>query len=165
MTDSDQMRLTTSENGEGLLIEPKMMKGWRTWRLRPPKFAEGIVEMSFSFLSCSENDEIGILMQSPDYESGNGLYFGINCGGIMTIYRNTEKVIQADASAVLKHGMENKNTLSVQMNDGKIQFNLNGVKGIEIAYEAGADGYSGFYTAPYGMNTLRVMIQSIEMFY
>lgn len=149
----------------GLLVEPKMSNGWRSWRLRPPAVYSSVVEMDFAFLSCAANDQIGIIMHAPSYDEGKGYYFAIDCSGIMTLYRDSSSLGSVDASSILDRDPSHLNRLRAQINGPQVEFYLNGTKAIEVRDNTYPQGYSGFFSAPAYAGTLKALISGFYIYY
>ncbi len=55
--------------------------GWRGWRLTSQKPGNYYLQADFQTEDCVGSDQYGLVVQSPDYESGYGYYFGLTCDG------------------------------------------------------------------------------------
>jgi hypothetical protein len=77
--DDGQTRISV-ENGS-LKMVSVTASGWRGWRLTSQKPANYYLQADFNTKDCSASDQFGLVIQSPNYESGFGYYFGITCDG------------------------------------------------------------------------------------
>ncbi len=55
--------------------------GWRGWRLTSQKPANYYLQANFKTKECAGSDQYGLVVQSPDFDSGFGYYFGLTCDG------------------------------------------------------------------------------------
>ncbi len=66
-------------NNGMLMFQSAGTGGWRSWRVRPPSLTDFYLEGKFQINSCSGNDAYGLVIRTPDYESGKGYYYGLTC--------------------------------------------------------------------------------------
>ncbi len=77
--DDGQTKIVVS--GNSFVMTSITASGWRGWRLTSQKPNNYYLQANFQTSGCSGSDQYGLVVQAPDYESGNGLYFGVTCDG------------------------------------------------------------------------------------
>ena len=163
LNDNENIRIIVLNNR--LSLEPKKNNGWISWRLRPPSVNDGAAEMDFSIITCARGDRTGILMRSPDYNSGHGYYFSLSCEGTVSILRDTTVINTADARGVFKNSSGDVNVITALVQGNNLTFVLNGESLLSVQDETYKEGFSGFFTAPQGQNTLTMDILSYKEYY
>ena len=68
-------------NNGMLVFQSSGTGGWRSWRVRPPSLTDFYMDAKFQVNSCSGSDSFGLVLRTPDYESGQGYYYGLTCDG------------------------------------------------------------------------------------
>lgn len=85
--------------------------GWKGWRLTDRGISDFYLESDFILGSCNANDQFGIVVRAPDYASGSGYYFGINCVGSYYLWRSDGNGINVLIDKQLANPLEfNENT-------------------------------------------------------
>ncbi len=163
LNDDEAIRIVAIDNK--LTVAPKKNNGWITWRLRPPVVQDTAVEMDFSITTCARGDRVGILMHAPDYTEGHGYYISLACEGTLSIMRDTSLLGSASAAQAFKNSSGDVNTITALYRGGMITAFLNGEEILGVEDKTYAEGYSGFFTAPQGQDTLRLDILSFKEYY
>lgn len=160
--EDEDIRINTANSVLNLV--PKRNNGWTTWRLRPPLLTDAAAEMSFMFISCDAADKSGVILRAPDYESGDGYYFTIDCSGKAAINLGGQQLVSGDALPFMQTNPFKSNTLRAEAKGSRLTLLLNGEKICETEDETLPSGFSGFFTAPFGNETLRLQISKFEIF-
>ena len=163
LNDDENIRIISINNQ--LSLQPKKNSGWLTWRLRPPVVADSASQMEFSLITCARGDRTGIMMRTNDYTSGKGYYFSLACEGTVSILRDTEVLDAASAQDVFKNSSGDINVMTAIAYGNRLTLVLNGKTLLTVTDDTYTEGYSGFFTAPQGENTLTMNIQSFKEFY
>ncbi|MBR6088994.1 MAG: hypothetical protein IKP86_03610 [Anaerolineaceae bacterium] len=163
LNDDENIRIIALNNR--LSLEPKKNNGWISWRLRPPVIQSGAVEMQFSIITCARGDRAGIMMHTPDYNSGNGYYFSLACEGTVSILRDSTVLGTADARNVFKNSSGDINVISAVVQGNTMTLMLNGTSLITVQDSTYAEGFSGFFVSPQGDKTLTMDILSFNEYY
>lgn len=160
----DDAMIFNIKNGK-LTAIPKYSTGWKTWRLRPPEFADGVLTMDVRFLSCVKNDKVGLILRAPNYTDGDGYYFAFSCEGKAMIYREETLIAEGDAYDALKFFPEEPIHLEAEAVGDLLSFTVNGSRIIEVQDDAYTKGFSGLFIQPWGQNTLQAEITALEGYY
>lgn len=163
LNDDENIRIISLNNR--LSLEPKKNNGWITWRLRPPSIKDGAAQMDFSIITCARGDRTGLLMHSPDYNSGHGYYFSLSCEGTFSILRDTTVLDTADARGAFKNSSGDINTLTAYIRGNELTAFLNDQKLLTVTDDTYPEGFSGFFTSPQGQNTLTMDVLSFKGYY
>lgn len=163
VTDDETMHMEIF-NGK-VIASPKMTYGWRTWRLCPPMFRDGIASMKIAFLSCGKGDTVGLILRAPDYSGGTGYYFGVTCQGTLNVFKATKLIETVDISDLFRSDPDDPIRIDAEVRGNHIAFYVEDVKVFEIDDDAYDNGYSGFYTAQMGENTMQAQISDFEIYY
>ena len=163
LNDDEAVRIIAID--EKLSVEPKNDNGWLTWRLRPPVLTDGAAEMEFAITSCARGDRMGLVMHAGDYNSGYGYYFAVACEGTVSILRNTTILASNTVPGLFKKGSGDINVLTAVVQGSKLTALLNGQEAVSIEDSNFTEGFSGFFTAPQGKNTLKLDILSYKEFF
>lgn len=163
LNDDENIRIISINNQ--LSLQPKKNSGWLTWRLRPPVISDGAAQMEFSLITCARGDRTGIVMRANDYSSGKGYYFSLSCEGTATILRDSQVIGTADAGGVFKNSSGDINVMTAIIRGNRLSLALNGTNLLNVSDDTYTEGYSGFFTAPQGENTLTMNIQSFREYY
>lgn len=163
LNDDENIRIIALNNR--LSLEPKKNNGWISWRLRPPSVNDGAAEMEFSIITCARGDRTGILMRSPDYNSGHGYYFSLSCEGTVSILRDSTVINTADARGIFKNSSGDINVMTALAQGNNLTFVLNGENLLTVQDNTYTEGFSGFFTAPQGQNTLTMDVLSYKEYY
>ncbi len=142
--------------------------GWRGWRLTSQKPANYYLQASFQTNECSGSDQYGLVVQSPDFASGYGYYFGLTCDG-----RYAFQKWEDSGLSNLQGWIDDQNIVSGSNQNNKIgilksgnQYNLyiNNIFIVTIDDEKFSNsGYFGPYIA--GVNTPNFSFQLDEIAY
>jgi hypothetical protein len=163
LNDDENIRIISLNNR--LSLEPKKDNGWISWRLRPPSINDGAVEMEFSIVTCARGDRTGILMHSPDYSSGHGYYFSLSCEGTISIMRDSTVIDTADARGVFKNNSGDINVMAASIQGNELTVFLNDTNLLTVQDDTYPEGFSGFFVAPQGQNTLTMDILLFKEYY
>ncbi len=77
--DDGQTKIKVTDGS--LIMTSISAMGWRGWRLTSQKPENYYLQAIFQTADCSGSDQYGLVVQSPDFESGFGYYFGLTCDG------------------------------------------------------------------------------------
>ena len=163
LNDDENIRILAI--GEKLSLEPKKDNGWVSWRLRPPVLRDSAAEMEFSINTCARGDRAGIILRAEDYGSGYGYYIAVSCEGTVSISRNTTILASNPAGDLFLSSSGDVNVLTAIIQGSKITALLNGTEVVSADDGNFTEGFSGFFTAPQGLNTLKLDILSFKEYY
>ena len=77
--DDGQTRIIISEGS--MILTSISASGWRGWRVTSQKPENYYLKADFQTEDCVGSDQYGLVIQSPDFDSGFGYYFGLTCDG------------------------------------------------------------------------------------
>lgn len=163
LNDDSGIRIISLDNK--LSLEPKKNNGWLSWRLRPPVLKDGAAEMEFAISTCARGDRTGIMMHSPDYNSGKAYYISLACEGTLSIIQDSTILSSVSVQDIFKNNSGDVNTLSAVISGDTITAFLNGEKALTVHDDTYPEGFSGFFTAAQGQDTLRLDILSFSQYY
>lgn len=158
--DDGQTRINVS-NGS-LTMTSVSAIGWRGWRLTSQKPENYFLQATFRTGDCSGSDQYGLVVQSPDFESGFGYYFGLTCDGRYAFQKWEENGLTNlqgwinDVNIVA--GSNQTNTIAILKSGNHYNLYLNNISIVTVKDEKfSSPGYFGPYIA--GVNTPNFSIQ------
>ena len=163
LNDDENIRIIALNNQ--LTLIPKKSNGWLSWRLRPPVLNDGAVSMEFSITTCARGDRLGLIMRAGDYTSGNGYYFSLACEGTVSILKDQTVLGTADGSNVFNNNSGDINEITAVAQGKTLSLMLNGESLLTVEDAAYSQGFSGFFVAPQGQDTLTTNIISFSEYY
>lgn len=103
--------------------------GWRGWRLTSQKPNNYYIKAVFQTLECSGSDQYGMVLQSPDFDSGFGYYFGLTCDGRYSIQKWDENGLTNldgwNPSTFIQSGANKENTIAILKSGNQYNFFVN----------------------------------------
>ena len=163
LNDDENIRIIALNNQ--LTLIPKKSNGWLSWRLRPPVLNDGMVAMEFSITTCARGDRLGLIMRAADYTSGNGYYYSLACEGTVSILKDQTVLGTADGSNVFNNNSGDINELTAVAQGNTLTLMLNGESLLTVEDAAYSQGFSGFFVAPQGQDTLTMNINLFSEYY
>ena len=142
--------------------------GWRGWRLTSQKPSSYYLEADFSTEECSGSDQYGLVVQSPDYASGYGYYFGLTCDGRYAFQKWEESGLSNlqgwETDSNINAGPNQNNSIGILKSGNQYNLYVNDVKIIELEDEKYASpGYFGPFIA--GVNTTNFTVKMTNIAY
>lgn len=158
--DDGQTRIIISEGS--MVLTSITASGWRGWRLTSQKPSNYYLKADFTTSECSGSDQYGLVIQSPDYASGSGYYFGLTCDGRFAFQKWDENGLENlqgwDTDTNIRVGSDQNNSLGVMKNGNQYHLYVNDVKITEIEDDKySTPGYFGPFIA--GVNTANFTIK------
>jgi hypothetical protein len=125
---------------------------WVGWRLAYPTPKNFYLEAYFHTEECSGKDRYGLVFRAPDYESGNGYFFGFSCDGQYVLNTSTDSGISNSipwsSSDLVLAGSGQNNRLGVWISGDSIKLYANGKLLQEVTNTALAEaGHFGVFIA------------------
>jgi hypothetical protein len=154
------------ESGSLVLISVNGV-GWRGWRLTNQKPENYYIRAVFETGNCSGGDQYGLIIQSPDYDSGYGLYFGLTCDGRFSIQKWDDSGLSNldgwNESSSLTPGSNQKNVIAILKSGINYKYYVNDVVQSEVTSEAfSSPGYFGPFIAGLETTNFEVRIDEIS---
>lgn len=142
--------------------------GWRGWRLTSQKPVNYYLEADFYTEECSGSDQYGLVIQSPDYSSGYGYYFGLTCDGRFAFQKWEEGGLSNlegwDTDININAESNQNNSLGILKSGNIYHLYINDVKIIEVEDEKfSSPGYFGPFIA--GVNTVNFTVNMTNISY
>ncbi len=164
--DDGQTKISVSD---GLLTMTSISAiGWRGWSLTSQKPENYYLTASFQTNECAGSDQYGLVVQSPDFDSGFGYYFGLTCDGRYAFQKWEESGLSNlqgwinDQNIVA--GSNQNNSIGVLKSGNQYNLYINNISIAKIDDEKfSAPGYFGPYIA--GVNTANFSFQLDEISY
>lgn len=142
--------------------------GWRGWRLTSQKPANYYLQARFQTNECAGSDQYGLVVQSPDYDSGFGYYFGLTCDGRYAFQKWEDSGLSNlqgwinDQNIVA--GSNQNNTIGILKSGNQYNLYINNISIVTIDDDKfSSPGYFGPYIA--GINTPNFSFQMDEISY
>ena len=142
--------------------------GWRGWRLTSQKPANYFLQANFRTNECAGSDQYGLVVQSPDFDSGFGYYFGLTCDGRYAFQKWEDSGLSNlqgwmnDQNIVA--GSNQDNTIGILKSGNQYKLYINNISIVTIDDEKfSSPGYFGPYIA--GVNTPNFSFQLDEISY
>jgi len=164
--DDDQTKILISDGA--MVLTSITSSGWRGWRLTSQKPSSYYLEADFSTEECSGSDQYGLVVQSPDYASGFGYYFGLTCDGRYAFQKWEESGLYNlqgwETDSNINAGSNQNNSIGILKSGDQYNLYVNNVKIIEIEDKKySSPGYFGPFIA--GVNTANFTIKLTNIAY
>jgi hypothetical protein len=164
--DDGQTRILISDGA--MVLTSITGSGWRGWRLTSQKPSSYYLEADFSTEECSGSDQYGLVVQSPDYASGFGYYFGLTCDGRYAFQKWEESGLSNlqgwETDSNVNAGSNQNNSIGILKSGNQYDLYVNDVKIIEIEDEKySTPGYFGPFIA--GVNTTNFTVKLTNISY
>jgi hypothetical protein len=142
--------------------------GWRGWRLTSQKPENYYIKAVFQTSECSGSDQYGLVLQSPDFDSGFGYYFGLTCDGRYSIQMWDDSGLSNldgwSPSTSIQSGANKKNNIAVLKSGSQFKYFVNDVVLSQVENEGfSSPGVFGPFIA--GLETSNFMIRLDEISY
>ena len=142
--------------------------GWRGWRLTSQKPGNYYLQANFQTQECNGSDQYGLVIQAPDYDSGQGFYFGLTCDGRYAFQKwedgGLTNIQGWNNDTNIKSGSDQSNILGVLKSGTKYTLYVNNIELVTIEDDKFSNpGYFGPFIA--GVNTSNFTIQLDEISY
>ncbi len=142
--------------------------GWRGWRLTNQKPANYYLRAVFTTGECSGSDQYGLLVQSPDYDLGFGLYFGLTCDGRFSIQKWDDLGLTNldgwNTSSSIRSGSNQTNTIAILKSGNQYKYYVNDSVQSEVTNDSfSSPGYLGPFIA--GLETPNFIVKIDEISY
>lgn len=163
--DDGQTKIVISDGA--MLLTSVTSSGWRGWRLTSQKPSNYYLKADFTTTECSGSDQYGLVIQSPDYDSGSGYYFGLTCDGRFAFQKWDENGLANlqgwDTHSNINVGANQDNSMGIMKNGNQYVLYVNEVKIAEIMDEKyTAPGYFGPFIAGVNTANFTVKMSNIE---
>jgi hypothetical protein len=163
--DDGQTKITVSK-GE-MILTSITGSGWRGWRLTSQKPSNYYLKADFSTEECSESDQYGLVIQSPDYISGLGYYFSLTCDGRYAFQKwdgnGLANIIGWDSDPNINVGPNQNNSMGIKKTGNQYILYVNNTKISEIEDdEFSSPGYFGPFIAGVNTPNFTVRMSNIE---
>lgn len=148
--EDDNVRFAVENNM--LVMTGRQDNGWHSWRLTSPKVQDYYLEAATHTMDCSGEDIYGLVVRAPDFESGQGYYFGVTCDGRYNLAKWQDQglvsMISLTKNEAIQAGSNRANTLGVKLTGSRIALYANGKLLQEIDDDTFvAAGYFGVWIA------------------
>jgi len=155
-------------SGGTLIMKSVSAMGWRGWRLTSQKPGNYYLEAAFQTLDCAGSDQYGLVVQSPDFESGYGYYFGLTCDGRYAFQKWEESGLTNLQGWVndqnIQSGSGKNNKIGILKSGNQYNLYINSVSIVQVEDESfSSPGYFGPFIA--GVNTPNFSYQLEEISY
>ncbi len=164
--DDGQTKINVSDGS--LTMTSVSALGWRGWRLTSQKPENYFLQAVFQTNDCSGSDQYGLVVQSPDFESGFGYYFGLTCDGRYAFQKWEENGLANlqgwinDVNIIA--GPNQTNTIGILKSGSQYNLYINNILIVSVKDEKfPSPGYFGPYIA--GVNTPNFSFQLDEISY
>lgn len=146
----DSVKITV-ENG-AMVFKSLRTNGGKRWRLTSRDPRNLYLEATFKTVSCSGDDQYGLVFRAPTYGDGYGYYFGITCSGSYYLLKWTSSgsdlVVDTTPDARILSGAGQTNRLGVMAVDNSIKLYVNGTLIKELSDSSIKDkGYIGAFVS------------------
>lgn len=142
--------------------------GWRGWRLTNQKPVNYYIRAVFTTGDCSGSDQYGLLVQSPDYDSGFGIYFGLTCDGRFSIQKWDDSGLTNldgwNTSSSIQSGSNQTNTIAILKSGSQYKYYVNDSVQSEVTSDSfTSPGFLGPFIA--GLETPNFIVKIDEISY
>lgn len=165
----DDAVLIKVENGAMQFISSKI-NGGKRWRLTSRNPRNLYLEGTFKTVSCSQDDQYGLVFRAPTYGDGIGYYYGVTCSGSYYLYKicktdaETGTVVGLSANSNILSGSGQTNRLGVWVTDNSIKLYINGILIKEVTDNGIQDkGYIGAFVSAYDDPGFTVHLEEISL--
>jgi len=144
------------------------VNGGKRWRLTSRNPQNLYLEGTFKTVSCSGNDQYGLVFRAPTYSDGIGYYFGATCDGKYYLQRmdanDTVTIVSLTTESNILSGSGQVNRLGVWAENESIKLYVNGNLIKEISDNNLVNkGYIGAFTAAYDNPGLTIQLEEISL--
>lgn len=141
--------------------------GWRGWRLTSQKPSNYYLQADFITNECSGSDQYGLVVQSPDYTSGFGYYYGLTCDGRFAFQKwedgGLTNLQSWNTDNNINIGSDQSNTLGLLKSGNQYNLYVNNVRIASIEDEKFSEpGYFGPFIAGVNTANFTVRLQNIS---
>lgn len=155
------------KNGAMQFTSYKINAGKR-WRLTSRNPQNLYLEGTFRTISCSGDDQYGLVFRAPTYSDGIGYYFGVTCDGKYYLQRrsatDTITLVGLTTESNIVSGSGQVNRLGVWAENQSIKLYVNGSLIKEISDNGlVSQGYIGAFTAAYDDPGLTIQLEEISL--
>ncbi|HSM26442.1 MAG TPA: hypothetical protein VK856_16375 [Anaerolineaceae bacterium] len=163
--DDGQTRIIISEGN--MELTSITGSGWRGWRLTSQKPSNYFLEADFITQECSGSDQYGLVVQSPDFSSGFGYYFGLTCDGRFAFQKwedgGLANLQSWNADPNINIGSDQANTIGIHKSGDQYNLYVNNVRIANIVDEKFSEpGYFGPFIAGVNTANFTVIIPNIS---
>jgi type II secretory pathway pseudopilin PulG len=121
---------TTFSQGNGKLTAvSQSTTGGIRWWLIYKTYKDAYLEATFEVENCSGNDQYGLVVRAPDYESGLGYYYTVTCDGQYDLLRSdnsgTDFLLGFPSSDAINKGSNQTNTLGIWTKGSIVRLYIN----------------------------------------
>jgi hypothetical protein len=164
--DDGQTRFIISDGS--MVLTSITASGWRGWRLTSQKPVNYFLQADFGIEECTGSDQYGLVIQSPDYDTGSGYYFGLTCDGRYAFQKWEENglinLVGWDTNSNINAGSNQSNTLSILKSGNQYKLFVNDVEISSIVDEKfSSPGFFGPFIA--GVNTANFSVRLTNISY
>lgn len=164
--EDDNVRMAVENNA--LVMTGLQSNGWHSWRLTSPKVQDFYLEATTRTQTCSGNDLYGLVVRAPDFESGQGYYYGISCDGQYNFGKWQDQGLSDIAgltqSDAILSGSNQTNVIGIKTDGSKISLYANGKLLREVDDSTFGDaGYFGVWIAANQTDGFTVQIQQMAL--
>jgi hypothetical protein len=149
-----------------MVMSSQSTSGWRSWRVRPPKLGNFYIDAKFITDNCNGKDQFGLVLRTPDYESGQGYYYGLTCDGKFYLTRwdanGTLESIPAVASDKILAGPGQTNRLGILAKGNNLTLYMNGYQVQQVTDDTFQDGFFGVFISGFSGNGFVVRLDEIS---
>lgn len=164
--DDGQTIIFVSDNT--LTMTSVTASGWRGWRLTSQKPNNYYLTANFQTQECSGSDQYGLVIQAPDYDSGQGFYFGLTCDGRYAFQKWEDGGLTNlqgwNNDQNINSGSNQTNRMGILKSGSQYNLYVNSIQVMTVEDENFSNpGYFGPFIA--GVNTPNFTIQLDEISY
>jgi len=163
----DPQMIIKVENG-AMVFKSLAIKGGKRWRLTSRNPQNLYLEGKFRTISCSGNDQYGLVFRAPTYTDGIGYYFGVSCNGQYYFLRwdnaGSNTLVSWTAEPKILAGANQVNRLGVWASNDTFRLYINGHLVRELT-DSGipAKGYIGAFASAFEDPGFTVHLEEISL--
>jgi hypothetical protein len=141
--------------------------GWRGWRLTSQNPNNYYLKSEFTTETCAGNDQYGMIVQAPNFDSGYGYYFGLTCDGRFSIQRWDSNGLSTlagwDQNTSINSGSDQTNTISILKSGNRYEYFINEVSVANVEDSTFANpGYFGPFISGLATNQFSIQLEEIN---
>ena len=164
--DDGQTRIIISDGS--MILTSISASGWRGWRVTSQKPGNYYLKADFQTEDCGGSDQYGLVIQSPDFESGFGYYFGLTCDGRYAFQKWEDGGLSNlqgwTNDTNINPGTNQNNSIGILKSGNQYNLFVNNVALVTVDDEKfSSPGYFGPFIA--GVNTANFSIKLNEIAY
>lgn len=164
--DDGQTRIIISDGS--MILTSISASGWRGWRVTSQKPGNYYLKADFQTEDCVGSDQYGLVIQSPDFESGFGYYFGLTCDGRYAFQKWEDGGLSNlqgwTNDTNINPGTNQNNSIGILKSGNQYNLFVNNVALVTVDDEKfSSPGYFGPFIA--GVNTANFSIKLNEIAY